>query len=221
MQWTVRSVLLILIVMSKQLEQSNNTDGISTSGRKSGRSQRTHQTVMAAAAQLLVENGYASVTIEGIAAKAKVAKTTIYRWWPTKAAIFMELYNELAAKTLTALDTGSVTEDLRNLLRGMFKLFTTTSAGPAMVGMISEAQSNSEVAKVFQEQFMVRRRNVTRTILQRGVERGELQADLDIDLAIDVISGAIWYRLLQGHAPLDEQFADGVVRQVLSGIWTK
>jgi AcrR family transcriptional regulator len=176
---------------------------------------------MTAAAQLLAENGYASVTIEAIAARASVAKTTIYRWWSTKAAIFMELYNELAAEMLTGLDTGSVEKDLRNLLRGLFKLFTTTSAGPAMVGMIAEAQSSPEFAKVFQEQFMVHRRNITRKILERGVERGELQADLDINLAIDVISGPIWYRLLQGHAPLDEHFANSVIRQVLFGIWAK
>ncbi len=207
--------------MEDYLEPNISANGVSTSGRRSGRSQRTHRAVLSAAAQLLAENGYASITIEGIAARASVAKTTIYRWWPTKAAIFMELYNQLAAEKLTALDTGSVEQDLCNLLRGLFKLFTTTSAGPAMVGMISEAQSNLEVAQVFQEQFMVHRRNVTRKILQRGVERGELQADLDIDLAIDVISGPIWYRLLQGHAPLDEHFADSVVRQVLFGIWAK
>ncbi len=207
--------------MEDHREQSSGGNAGATSGRPSRRSQRTHRAVLNAAADLLAESGYANITIEGIAVRASVAKTTIYRWWSTKAAIFMELYNELAAEALTTLDTGSVEEDLCNLLRGLFKLFTTTSAGPAMVGMISEAQSNPEVAKVFQEQFMVHRRNVTRTILQRGVERGELQADLDIDLAIDVISGPIWYRLLQGHAPLDEHFADSVVRQVLFGIWAK
>jgi AcrR family transcriptional regulator len=207
--------------MADHLEQNLDRNGISTSGRPSGRSQRTHRAVMTAAAELLAENGYASITIEGIAARAKVAKTTIYRWWSTKAAIFMELYNELAAQMLTGLDTGSVEKDLCNLLRGLFKLFTTTSAGPAMVGMIAEAQFSPEFAKVFQEQFMVHRRNVTRKILERGVERGELLAELDIDLAIDIISGPIWYRLLQGHAPLDEHFADSVIHQVLFGIWAK
>lgn len=211
----------MLISMEDHLKQNLDRNGISTSGRPSGRSQRTHHAVMTAAAELLAENGYASITIEGIAARAKVAKTTIYRWWSTKAAIFMELYNELAAQMLTGLDTGSVEKDLRNLLRGLFKLFTTTSAGPAMVGMIAEAQSSPEFAKVFQEQFMVHRRNVTRKILERGVERGELLAELDIDLAIDIISGPIWYRLLQGHAPLDEHFADSVIHQVLFGIWAK
>lgn len=207
--------------MEDHIEQNLYRKGISTSSRRSGRSQRTHHAVMTAAAQLLTESGYASVTMEGIAAKASVAKTTIYRWWSTKAAIFMELYNELAAEVLTGLDTGSVEKDLRNLLVGLFKLFTTTSAGPAMVGMIAEAQSSPEFAKVFQEQFMAHRRNVTRKILERGVERGELQADLDINLAIDVISGPIWYRLLQGHAPLDENFADSIIRQVLFGISSK
>jgi AcrR family transcriptional regulator len=207
--------------MEEQFEPRINVTKVSNGSRRSGRSQRTHHAVMTAAAQLLAENGYASVTIEGIAAKASVAKTTIYRWWSTKAAIFMELYNELAAEMLTGLDTGSVEKDLRNLLVGLFKLFTTTSAGPAMVGMIAEAQFSPEFAKVFQEQFMAHRRNVTRKILECGVERGELLADLDVDLAIDIISGPIWYRLLQGHAPLDEHFADSLIHQVLLGIWAK
>ena len=212
---------MLVDMMEDNREQGINSNEGATSGRPSGRSQRTHRAVMAAAGELLTEKGYASVTIEGIAARASVAKTTIYRWWPTKAAIFMELYNELAAEMLTALDTGSVEQDLRNLLRRLFQLFTTTSAGPAMVGMIAEAQSNPEVANTFQKQFMVRRRNVTREILKRGVERGELQAELDIDLAIDVVSGPIWYRLLQGHAPLDDHFADSLVHQILLGIWAK
>lgn len=207
--------------MKQPLELSINATKVSSGSRRSGRSVRTHRAVMTAAAQLLAENGYASVTIEAIAARSSVAKTTIYRWWSTKAAIFMELYNELAAEMLIGLDTGSVEKDLSNLLRGLFKLFTTTSAGGAMVGMIAEAQSNPEFAQIFQSQFMVHRRNVTRQILERGVERGELQADLDIDLTIDVISGPIWYRLLQGHAPLDESFADGAISQVLFGISAK
>ena len=182
------------------------------------RSERSHRAILGAAAELLNERGYAGVTIEGIAARAGVGKQTIYRWWPSKAAVFMEIYNERAAETLADLDTGSVGDDLRNLLRGMFVLFTTTSAGPAMSGMIAEAQSDPEAARAFREEFMVTRRAVTRGILERGVARGELRADLDLDAAIDVFTGAVWQRLLQGHAPMDERYADGVVEIILPGM---
>ena len=195
-----------------------NDAGPAPGKRRRRRSERSHRAVLGAAAELLDERGYAGVTIEGIAARAGVGKQTIYRWWPSKAAVFMEIYNERAAETLADLDTGSVGDDLRNLLGGMFVLFTNTSAGPAMSGMIAEAQSDPEAARAFREEFMARRRAVTRGILERGVARGELRSDLELDTAIDVFTGAVWQRLLQGHAPMDERYADGVVKIILPGM---
>ena len=182
------------------------------------RSEHSHRAILEAAAELLEERGYAGVAIERIAARAGVGKQTIYRWWPSKTAIFIEIYNECAAQTLSDLDTGSVGADLRNLLRGMFTLFQTTSAGPAMRGMIAEAQSDPEAARAFREEFMVRRRAVTRSILEKGVARGELRQDLDLEVAIDVLTGAVWQRLLQGHAPMNDNYAEGVVEVILPGM---
>ena len=179
---------------------------------------RTRRRVVDAAAALLGRNGYAALTVEAIAAEAGVAKTTVYRWWPSKAAVLVDLYAELAGALLVDLDTGSAERDLLNLFRGIVRLFRDTPAGLAMAGMIAEAQLDPAAATLFRDGFMPTRRAVTDTILRRGVERGELRPDLDVEAADDFVSGAFWYRLLLGHAPLDEAFAERVVRYAVAGM---
>ncbi len=188
--------------------------------RPVGPSPRTQRAVLKAATDLLAsKGGAASVTIEKIAARARVAKTTVYRWWPSKIAIFMDLFEELKTKRLVGqADAGSVEADLRHLLRGLLRLFRTTPAGAAVAGMITEAQINPETAELFRQQFVARGRDLARQVLERARFRGDVPRGLDIELAVDIMSGAIWYRLLLGHAPLDDAYADGIVRTVLDGV---
>ena len=190
------------------------------SPRPVGPSPRTRRAVLKAATDLLnSKGGAASVTIEKIAARARVAKTTVYRWWPSKIAIFMDLYDQLkSARLVGAADAGSLEADLRHLLRGLLRLFRTTPAGAAVAGMITEAQANPGSAELFREEFVARGRDLARHVLERAKFRGDAPRDLDVELAIDIMSGAIWYRLLLGHAPLDDAYADGIVRLVLEGI---
>ena len=179
--------------------------------------------MLKAASDLLVaEGGHASVTIEKIAARAKVAKTTIYRWWPSKIEIFMEVFEQHATQQLVgAASTGSVEADLRRVLRGLMRLLRTTVAGAAVAGMIVEAQVNPRAAPAFRDQFIRRGRVLTGRVLARGKIDGELPKGLDADVVIDVLSGAIWYRLLLGHAPLDDAYADAVVDLLFNGLRAK
>jgi AcrR family transcriptional regulator len=176
--------------------------------------------VLKAASDLLASrNGAAAVTMEKIAARAKVAKTTLYRWWPSKIALFMDVFEQQATKQLLGIaPSGSVETDLSRIFRGLFRLFRTTSAGAAVAGMIVEAQVNPKLAPIFRDEFVARGRVLARRALGRASRNGEFPAGTDMELAIDVISGAIWYRLLLGHAPLDDGYADGIVGVVLNGI---
>lgn len=108
--------------------------------------------------------------------------------------------------------------DLGRIFRGLFRLFRTTSAGAAVAGMIVEAQVNPKLAPIFRDEFVARGRVLARRALARANRNREIPAGTDVELAIDVISGAIWYRLLLGHAPLDDAYADGIVDVVLNGI---
>jgi AcrR family transcriptional regulator len=155
--------------------------------------------------------------MERVAAEGGVAKTTLYRRWPTKAALCMELYLDVASRELHDPDTGNVASDLKHIANTVVRLQTRTVAGPAFIGLIAEAQVNPATRADFLAEFADRRREVTRLVLRRAIERGELRADTDIDLVIDALGGAVTFRLLQGHAPLTTKFTDALVTLLLSG----
>jgi len=181
---------------------------------------RTRDRVLSTAAQILRTDGYARLTMERVAAESGVAKTTLYRRWPTKAALCMELYLDVAGRELRMPDTGDLATDLKHITDTVVRLQTRTVAGPAFLGLIAEAQVNPDTRRAFLAEFAERRRQVTRQVLRRAVDRGELAADTDVDLVIDALGGAVTFRLMQGHAPLTKKFTDALVRLVLHGCTT-
>lgn len=182
------------------------------------RSERSRRAVLDAAAKLLTERGYTAITTEGIAAEAHVGKATIYRWWPTKAAIFMELYAELAREVTPPADTGSVLEDVTLLIRGAFKLYRETAAGLALAGIIAEAQSNAAISRIVRNDFAPSRRHIILHLLERGVERGEISPGTDLELVSEVLAGASWYCVLVGSGQLTDRHATKITEAVLAGV---
>jgi len=194
-------------------------DGPRAKGRAPHRrSDRARVAVLHAADDLLVERGYAGVTIEGIAARAGVAKQTIYRWWPSKFEILMDTFLEDAAGALEIPDTGTVDGDLRRHLRQLAGFLTTEPAGQVMRALIGQAQHDADVARTFQQRFLDERRALDRTILERGVARGELPPDTDLDLVIDMIYGPVYHRVLLTGLPVDGRFIDGLVSHVMDAV---
>src|SRR4051812_41195407 len=162
----------------------------------------TRPAVLATAAGILARDGYTGLTMEGVAAASGAAKTTLYRHWPTKAALCMDLYLEVAGRELHDPDTGDIAGDLRQIVNAVVRLQTQTVAGPAFVGLVAEAQIKPHTREAFLAEFADRRREITRAVLRRAIKRGEIRRDVDIDLVIDALGGATTFRLLQGHAPL-------------------
>lgn len=189
-----------------------------TSLRPIRRSERSRRAVLDAAAKLLTERGYTAITMEGIATEARVGKATVYRWWPNKASILMELYAELASQVTPPADTGSVIEDVTLLICGAFKLYRETAAGLALAGIIAEGQLNATVARVLRHDFAPSRRQIILQLLDRGVERGEIGTEADLDLISEVIAGAAWYCVLVGSGQLTDRHATKIVEAVLAGI---
>jgi AcrR family transcriptional regulator len=205
--------------MSRQLE-NNGTQTNSCTKKLSTRrrSERSHQAILKATAELLQEKGYGGVCIEAIATRAGVGKQTIYRWWSSKAGVIMETYAAQATQNAPIPDTGTVREDLCQFLGKLFTILTTTTIKAAVAGLISEAQTDTSVAEAFRALFFADYREAARTILLRGITRGELRPDLNLELVIDAIYGSIWYRLLLRHAPLDDAYAEELVNLVMEGI---
>lgn len=180
----------------------------------------TRERALSAAAQILCREGFSRLTMEGVAEESGVAKTTLYRRWATKAALCMDLYLDVAGRELRVPDTGDLARDLMHIANTVVHLQTQTVAGPALIGLISEALVNPETHTAFLAEFAERRREVTRLVLKRAIKRGELRPDTDVDLVIDALGGAVTFRLLQGHAPLTPKFTEALVRLVLSGCRT-
>ena len=195
------------------METPTPTSAVAAGGRRA----RTRDRVLAAARSILEADGFARLTMERVAAESGVAKTTLYRRWPTKAALCMELYLDVAGQELRDPDTGDVARDLKRIADTVVRLQTRTVAGPAFLGLIAEAQLNPETRTAFLAEFAGRRRQLTRRVLRRAIDRGELRPDTDVDLVIDAIGGAVTFRLLQGHAPLTTRFTSGLIDLVLAG----
>jgi AcrR family transcriptional regulator len=169
--------------------------------------------VLHAADDLLVERGFNGLTIEGIAARAGVAKQTIYRWWPSKVDVLLDTLVDDAGRQLVVSEAGPAFEVMRRYLR-VFAGFLGEPAGKVLLALIGEAQHDPAMARAFRERYLDPQRDRERAILQRGIAAGELSADLDIDAAVDALSGPVLYRALTG-TPIPPAFIDGLVFGVL------
>ena len=179
------------------------------------RNEQARIAVLHAADDLLAERGFAGVTIEGIAARAGVAKQTIYRWWPSKVEVLLDTLIEDSQENLALPATGSAIEDARQYLRRLAAFLTGDPAGQVLLALIGEAQHDAEMAGVFHARYLDPRRDEERAMLARGVASGELPPDLDADRALDALLGPIYYRALVTTGPISAAFTDGLVTDVL------
>jgi AcrR family transcriptional regulator len=180
---------------------------------KRPRNARSHREILDAALSIFAEGGYSNLTIEGVAARAGVAKTTIYRWWPSKPALVVAVAEDLA-ETVRTPDTGELRGDLVALLRDVIKVYTTTVAGRLIPGLIADMAEHPDLAEAIGG-FWVARREIMVDVLKRGISRGELPRDIDVELTADLLLGPIYYRFLVSRAPLRRGFADRIVDAVL------
>ncbi len=184
------------------------------SARGRRRSDRVHQAILQATVDVLAQAGYRALTIEAIAARAGVGKKTIYRWWPSKAALALEALTAHANVHVPFRDTGSLSGDLLAYFERSFPALQGES-GTLLRGLAAEAQLDANFAQDFQRLFIVPRREALVALLQRGVQRGELAAATDLEMLADMIYGAKWYRFLLHPAPLDAAFAQDIVDLIL------
>ena len=173
---------------------------------------------MAAAIQLLAERGLAGMSIEEVAARAGVAKTTIYRRWPSRGALALDAFLAEFQSQQPSPNTGTLRGDLLGALRAWIRSVTRTSAGPVVAGLIAEAQQDPELAAAWRERVVERLREQHKVLLNRAVERGEIAATTDQDVVLDLLFGAAYHRLLQGHRPLTDKFAGQVVDTIIDGL---
>lgn len=181
--------------------------------RSSIRARRTRGAILAAGAELLAEAGVPGVTVEGITRRTGIAKTTIYRYWPTREQLVISVLEDVRFDLATP-DTGDSRTDIRIVLKAMWGLVREPSNRMAIASMI-EAQLGNSALQALQVQFMLASGQPVADILARGVQRGEFAADLDLEFAFRMLTGPIVAGALVLGEPVDEEFVDHLTVEVL------
>lgn len=184
--------------------------------RPGGRSARVRHDVMAAATELLAEAGYDGLSIEAVADRAGVHKTTVYRRWPTKADLVADALSERSQQHVPVPDTGTLAGDLTALARAVAANIGSDVGAAMARTLVAASITSTEIADTAAS-FWVERLALTATIVERAVERGEIPSDTDPNLVIEALIGPLYVRLLLTGEPIDEDFARRVAALVTAG----
>jgi AcrR family transcriptional regulator len=175
------------------------------------------ETILRTALEVLAERGVRGLTVEGVAARSGVAKTTIYRRWRSKEDLALAaLVGMVDRQSQTPRNLGDTRAELIAFLMGVCWALDSTLVGRLVHGLVSDLASNPELARAFREQVIARRAAELDCILERGVERGEIRPLARREIAMDLLFGALFYRLLLSGMPLNREFAEGVVDSFLA-----
>jgi AcrR family transcriptional regulator len=181
------------------------------------RSEESRAAVLRVTSELLHEVGLRAMTTDEIASRSGASKATIYKWWPNKYAVAIDAFlSEMMAESADP-DTGSARDDLATVMRGLLHFYTGPS-GRVFAQLVGEAQADPMILEQLRTHLVDSRRELFRTIWDRGVRRGELRGDVDPDSAIDLVIGPALYRLMIGHAPLTDEAADAFVDTAIDGL---
>ena len=183
------------------------------------RAARSKQAILDATRELLAESGdVGSLTVEAVAARSGVAKTTIYRRWRDKwelalDAVMIDMLPGFAAP----VDVGDTRKELVTFVDAARKNLSTLPSAPAMQGLASQIATEPELGRVYREQVVEPRREQLRPVVERGIARGDLRPDTDVRLVHELLVGPIFYRLLFSGGPIDRKLSVRIVDAVLDG----
>jgi AcrR family transcriptional regulator len=174
---------------------------------------RTREAVLDAAAELLVEGGYANLTIDGISRRSGVARTTIYRHWESIPLMLLDVGSRTGDLHVPDV-TDDPVADLRALLVSLAHSLEDSEWGRVLPSLIDAAARDPEVREQKRE-FVAQRRDHARSILSRLVEAGRIDAGRDLSLLVDQLVGPLFYRRLLAHLPIDDAYVDGLIAATL------
>lgn len=179
---------------------------------------RTDEAILDATRELLAERGVHQLTVEGVAARAGVAKTTIYRRWRSKDELALAVLLKMVEDIVEVPDLGDIRAELVMFVDGAVKILGTTLMGRVMQGLVSDLATHPELGRSFRDRIVSLRVAEVRRLIERGVERGELRAGIDVGLIHEMLFGPVYYRLLLSGGKLEKGLAERIVDAVLPAI---
>lgn len=179
------------------------------------RSAEADDAILDAAICVFCDHGYDGLTVEGVAARAGVGKTTIYRRYPAKVDLIMAAVERAQTGFVPHPDTGSLREDLLEFARGFAAMITHPQVGRTIPMTLAARERSPELAASL-ERLVNERRRLTYDAIRRGITRGELPDGTDPSLVADVITGALFMRAYVTGEPIDDAFVAALIDRALS-----
>lgn len=185
--------------------------------RPGGRSARVRAAAIAATLAELADHGYSALSLEAVAQRAGVHKTTLYRRWGSREELVLEAMLERAGAHITVPDTGSLRDDLTELARTAAANAATPEVAAMARAIAAEAPYDSRLAAA-NHRFWTARLELDGAIVERAIARGDIAADTNPRTVIEAVIGPIHLRLLLTGEPIDRTFLDQIIDIVVNGI---
>jgi AcrR family transcriptional regulator len=185
--------------------------------RRSGRPRSTEAelAILQATRELLVEGGVRGLTIEKVAARTGVAKTTIYRRWRDKDELALAVVLDMVEQVVLLPELGDTRAELLAFVEAAVEVLGSTLMGRVMQGLVSDLATDPELARAFRERVVSVRDAEVERLVARGIARGDLRPDTDPGTAHELLIGPVYYRLLLTGQELNRAFARRTVDAVL------
>jgi AcrR family transcriptional regulator len=194
-----------------------NTAAKAPARKRRGPSPRVRADALEATLAELADGGFAALSLERVARRAGVHKTTLYRRWGTREELVLDAMLERAAEHISVPDTGSLREDLLELARTAAANAATPEVAAMARAVVAEAPHNSKLAEA-NRRFWAERLALDGVIVERAIERGEVAASTEPQRVIEAVLGPIHLRLLLTGDPVDRPFLEEIVDVVVAGV---
>ena len=181
------------------------------------RSATADEAILMATRALLAEKGWADLTIAEVAARAGVAKTTLYRRWPGKADLVVDAMAALFSE-LEITDHGSVLADALGVVRQYATLLQLPETQAALLALAAESERDASLREKVKRQVMDPQRRLVHEGWCRAQTRGEVTGETDVDLIFDMICGTLVQRILIRGEPVDDDYLIRLVSVLLGGL---
>jgi AcrR family transcriptional regulator len=174
--------------------------------------------ILTSALKLAEEDGFDVLTIERVAARAGVGKTTIYRRWPNVWAVVVDAVLAEVTRVSPVVERESARESLTASMKLVGKSFRGRH-GRLFRPLIGLAQTDDTLRAAIDERWLSPRRELSRGIVRRGIESGELRPDLDPDLVIDALYGPLYHRLLLPYSGTEVRITDAYIDALVAAVF--
>jgi AcrR family transcriptional regulator len=165
------------------------------------------EAIRAAVFEELAAVGYGRMSIEAVARRAGVGKTAVYRRWPSKLQMVIDVVSAVAVQ-IPAPDTGTLLGDLRALLGVISFALRHPLASQIVPDLLAEAARNPDIAQTLRNALRESQTGISAVLIRNAIARGELPADTDPELALDMIIGPLYWRLAVNRAPVTKRYLD-------------